>query len=220
MTTNNKRNLSVPKHLWKYANSRLIPTGLFCVIGAIIASLHGGIQKGSINHKIFSSVGIIIFLLAASAFLHILTKIIFMILTTHGLSVGRSAVIKFVLRLIGYAGIFLITLELLGIPIEKLVLGGAVVGIILGVAAQQALANFFASIVLIFSHPFSVGEDIVLFSGALGGKYSGRVIDLGLTHTKIKDDDGNIVFMPNATLLSGAAIMAKKHEQKTEQSKA
>lgn len=206
------------KHPWKYANTRLIPTGLFCIIGAIIASLHGGIQHGSVNHKVFSSVGVIIFIIAASAFLHVLTKIIFKILTTHGLSVGRAAVIQFVLRLIGYAVVFLITLELLGIPIEKLVLGGAVVGIILGVAAQQALANFFASIVLIFSHPFSVGEDIVLFSGALGGKYSGRVIDLGLTHTKLKDDNGNIVYMPNATLLSGAAIMAQKHERKTEPS--
>ncbi len=86
---------------------------------------------------------------------------------------------KFLLRVVGYLFISLTTLDLLGISVERLLFGGAVIGIILGVAAQQALANFFASIVLIFSHPFSVGDDIILFSGALGGKYEGRVVDLG-----------------------------------------
>jgi small-conductance mechanosensitive channel len=205
------------KHPWKYANVRLVPCLVFATVGWIIASIDGNLRTGRFDHRIAAAIGIIIFLLFASGFLHVITKIVFMLLTTHHLSVGRAAAIKFILRLIGYISIFLMTLDLLGISVARLLLGGAVVGIILGVAAQQALANFFASIVLIFSHPFYVGEDIVLFSGALGGKYTGRVIDLGLTHTRIKDEDGNIIYMPNATLLSGAAIMSRKRHPKTEE---
>jgi small-conductance mechanosensitive channel len=207
------------KHPWKYANVRLIPCSILLLAGSILAKADGGIRKGSFNHKAVSSVGVVVFVLFASAFLHIATKIVFMLLTSHHLSVGRAAVIKFLLRLIGYASILLTTLDLLGISVGRLVLGGAVLGIILGVAAQQALANFFASIVLIFAHPFYVGEDIVLVSGALGGTYEGRVIDLGLTHTRIRDKDGNVVYLPNATLLAGAAIRSQKPHPKIDMPK-
>lgn len=205
------------QHPWKYANIRLIPCAVLLTIGAIVATWHGGIRTGHVDHKAIAIVGVVVFVLFASAFLHITTKIVFMILTTHHLSVGRAAAIKFLLRVLGYACILLITLDLCGISVERIVLGSAVIGIILGVAAQQALANFFASIVLIFSHPFSVGDDIILASGALGGKYTGRVVDLGLTHTRIKDPDGNVIYMPNATILIGAAIMSDRQHGKGEQ---
>lgn len=196
------------EHPYQYASNRLIPCAALATIGIIIAMINGS--------NILCVLGVAIFILFASAFLHIVTKLAFLQLTNHHLSVGRAAIIKFLLRIFGYAIILLVTLDLFGISIEKLLFGGAVIGIILGVAAQQALANFFASIVLIFSHPFSVGDDIVLFSGALGGKYTGKVMDLGLTHTRLKDEDGNIIYMPNATVLSGAAIMAqKKHQSKS-----
>jgi len=128
----------------------------------------------------------------------------------HHLGTGRAAAIQFILRMIGYVIILLATLELLGIPIGKLLLGGAALSIVLSVAAQQALANFFASIVLVISHPFAVGEQITLKSGALGGEYSGIVLDIGLTHTKLQDESGEVVLMPNASLLSGAAILVQK----------
>ena len=201
-------------HPWKYTYPRLIPFGLFTIIGAVMATLNGDIRTGHFDHKVFSLVGIIIFILFASALVQTVTKFIYAMLTMHHLSVGRAGAIKFLLQLFGYLAIFLMTLDLFGVSVAKLLLGGAIIGVILGVAAQQALANFFASIVLIFSHPFSIGEDIVLYSGSLGGKYVGRVIDIGLTHTRLKDEEGNIVYMPNATILSGAAIMAKKRRPK------
>ena len=98
------------------------------------------------------------------------------------------------------------TLNFLNVQVGKLLLGGAVLGVILGVAAQQALANFFASIVLIISHPFSVGDNIVITAGALGGEYRGIIKDIGLTHTKLREEDGHIVFLPNATILSSASV--------------
>jgi small-conductance mechanosensitive channel len=110
------------------------------------------------------------------------------------------------MRVAGYIIIVFLVMDLLTIPIGNLLVGGAALGIILGVAAQQALANFFASIVLIISHPFEVGESITINSGALGGKYVGDIVDIGLTHTTLRADDGKFVMLPNSTLLSGATI--------------
>jgi small-conductance mechanosensitive channel len=99
------------------------------------------------------------------------------------------------------------------VPVGHILVGSAVLGIVLGVAAQQALANFFASIILIISHPFTVGESITIVSGGLGGSYEGMVDDIGLTHTKINLVNGNIVKLPNSALLTSAAIVKHVHKQ-------
>jgi small-conductance mechanosensitive channel len=199
------------KHLWRQANIRLLPSAALCVAGAITSAAYGNIRSGNFDRKLIAVLGIVVFVLFATAFLHVLTKTITRLIALSHLTIGRAVAIQFALRIIGYVAVFLITLDLFGVPVGKLLLGGAALGIILGVAAQQALANFFASIVLIISHPFSVGDEIIINSGALGGKYVGRVKDIGLTHTRLEDEKGNLVLLPNATLLSSASIMMEKN---------
>lgn len=200
------------KQLWRQTLVKLAPVTVLMLIGAILTTGVGDIRSGSFSRKAISVIGIFIFMIFASAFLHVITggarKVI-----TYRLGAGRAATIQFAMRTIGYLIIILVTLDLLGIPLGKLLLGGAIIGIILGVAAQQALANFFASIVLIISHPFQVGDYVTLNSGALGGKYVGDIIDIGLTHTKLQTEKGSIVHLPNATLLSGAAITPHRSKE-------
>ena len=61
-------------------------------------------------------------------------------------------------------------LSMLSIPIGRLLLGGAIAGVVLGVAAQQSLGNVFAGLVLLMARPFAVGNRIRIRSGALGGE--------------------------------------------------
>jgi small-conductance mechanosensitive channel len=172
-------------------------------------------QSGNLSRKLLALYGLLVFLFFAVAFLRVLTKAIYKLVSQHHLSAGRAGALQFALRLIGYIAIFVVALDLLGIPVGKLLLGGAALGIILGVAAQQALANFFASIVLIVAHPFAVGQHITINSGGLGGKYIGQIKDIGLTHTRLHDEEGNIVLLPNAALLSSATIIIKPAVAKT-----
>jgi small-conductance mechanosensitive channel len=195
------------KH-WQHANVRLLPSFIIATIGYIMCDRNGHITTGSWDNKFVAIIGLMLFLIFVVAFTQVLTKTVCRIISAHGFTPGRVAAIQFVLRLLGYVTIFLIVLDLLGIPIGKLLLGGAALGIILGVAAQQALANFFASVVIIISHPFSVGDHVTIKSGALGGPYSGQIKDIGLTHTRIQENDGVSALLPNATLLSGAAIVS------------
>ncbi|HET9098220.1 MAG TPA: mechanosensitive ion channel family protein [Candidatus Saccharimonadales bacterium] len=198
------------KHRWRDANIQLIPCGLVAIIGSVVARYHGNIHYGSIDHKLMSLAGVLAFVIFGSAFVHILTNAIKGTLTANRLGIGRAAALSVLIRLAGYLFIFLTTLELIGISVARLLLGGAIFGIILGVAAQQALGNFFASLVLILAHPFSVGENIVIKSGALGGEYVGRVKDIGLTHTRLRIESGETVFLPNSALLAGASVMRQK----------
>ena len=95
----------------------------------------------------------------------------------------------------------LLTLKLLAIPIRDLVLGGAVTGVVVGVAAQQTLANVFAGILLLLVRPFSVGEMVQLCSGQLGGPVTGRVLDVGLAYVRLQSDAGPVA-VPNSQALN------------------
>ena len=116
---------------------------------------------------------------------------------------GTASNLRLGMTVAGYVVISVATLGLLQVPVQKLLLSGAITGVVIGIAAQQALANLFAGLILLTSRPFDVGQWIVLRSGALGGEYSGEVIGIGLTYTELLTDDGKFS-LPNAGVLAAA----------------
>jgi small-conductance mechanosensitive channel len=124
----------------------------------------------------------------------------------HGLLVERAgeshaAVVRYFLLLIGAFATLVITLELFSIPVGQLVLGGALTSVFVGIAAQQALSNVFAGIVLLLARPFRVGDNIRLRAGALGGQFDGIVTDIGITYVRL-DTGGSVMAVPNSQVLN------------------
>lgn len=123
--------------------------------------------------------------------------------------VGRSGgpaagnVLRWVITLAGYIIVVVEVISLLGVPLDRLLLSGAITGVVVGIAAQQSLGNAFAGLVLLFSRPFVVGEYITLRSGALGGQYDGMVTAITLMYTRLATEDGPVTF-PNSGVLNAA----------------
>jgi small-conductance mechanosensitive channel len=193
------------RRLWRQANVRIIPLALAALCGVGLAAYYGNAKPPNFNHHLLTISGVVLFTLAAVACLHVITMTIRKVLT-HYAGAARAASVQFFLRLAGYLVILVVILSLLRIPVAKLLLGGAVTGIIIGVAAQQALANFFASVILLITRPYIVGGRVTLKSGGLGD-FTGLITDIGLTHTKLMLDDGESVLLPNAAILGGTAII-------------
>ena len=70
----------------------------------------------------------------------------------------------------------------------------AVLGIVVGFAARQTLANGIEGIVLAITQPIRIGE-LVTF-----GDDTGTVEDVRLTYTYLRTDDGRRVIIPNELL--------------------
>ena len=70
-----------------------------------------------------------------------------------------------------------------------------------GIAAQQALGNVFAGLVLLFARPFAVGEAIRLRAGALGGTLDGTVVEIGITYVRL-DTGSSVMHVPNSQVLN------------------
>src|SRR5258708_8473482 len=82
---------------------------------------------------------------------------------------AHAAVVRYVLVLVGIFAILLITLDIGRVQVTQLLVGGAVVGVLLGIAAQQSLANLFAGRVLLFALPFPVADRVRFRPAALSG---------------------------------------------------
>jgi small-conductance mechanosensitive channel len=90
---------------------------------------------------------------------------------------------------------------LLVIPQVRAIAGGilasgAVLAVVLGFAAQRTIGNFIAGILIAFSQPVRLGDEVELEGGR------GIVEEIGLTYTWVRLPDGDRLVIPNERLVS------------------
>ena len=123
---------------------------------------------------------------------------------------AHAAVVRYFLLLIGAFATLAVTLALFHVPVSQLLLGGALTSVFVGIAAQQALSNVFAGIVLLLARPFRVGDPILLRAGALGGELTGTVTEIGITYVRL-DTGASVVAVPNSQVLN--AVVGPQPQQ-------
>ncbi len=90
---------------------------------------------------------------------------------------------------------------LLVIPQVRAVAGGllassAVIGIVVGFASQRTLGNFVAGLLIAFTQPVRLGDDVVVEST------EGTVEEIGLIYTFVRAENGDRLVIPNEKLAS------------------
>jgi small-conductance mechanosensitive channel len=90
---------------------------------------------------------------------------------------------------------------LLAIPQVRAVAGGllassAVVGIVVGFASQRTLGNFVAGLLIAFTQPVRLGDEVVVENT------EGVVEEIGLIYTLVRTDNGDRLVIPNEKLAS------------------
>lgn len=91
---------------------------------------------------------------------------------------------------------FVIAFNQIGIQITALLTGVSIVGLAMGLAAQETLANFIAGIVIFWDKPFRIG-DCIEIEGACG-----TVQRVTFRSTRMLDGDGQIIVLPNTFVLA------------------
>ena len=127
---------------------------------------------------------------------------------------AHAAVVRYVLVLVGIFAILLITLDIGRVQLTQLLVGGAVAGVLLGIAAQQSLANLFAGLVLLFARPFRVGDHVRFRAGALSGTIEGIVVDISLTYVRLQTEDGPAL-VPNSQALAASVLLVPDETDET-----
>ncbi len=189
----------------------LLRRGVFAgviAIAALIVSFHYGgflgTGKYQALHKSLAISGAVVFLVAAVIAVRSGTSDVIGLVRAPGrLGDARASTLRLLCLLAGYTLVVLCALSLLHVPVERLLLGGVLTGVILGIAAQQVLGNLFAGITLLFARPFTIGDELTIRSGALGGPVIGRVTGMTLTYVTVLTSAGPVL-LPNSAVLAAA----------------
>ncbi|WP_086821867.1 mechanosensitive ion channel family protein [Allokutzneria sp. NRRL B-24872] len=189
---------------------RVLPLGIAVV--AAVAGLALAGAPGSLLDpddralaKTLLIAGTVLFLCGGIALTRLLAADIDRRFDQRGLQAAGS-IVKIVVTVVGYVLVALTALGLMAVPVQQLLLGGAITGVVVGIAAQQTLANVFAGLVVLFVRPFKVGDTIEVRSGALNGPFVGRVIALGLTYVTLSTEDGTLLLPNSGVLASGLTV--------------
>jgi small-conductance mechanosensitive channel/CRP-like cAMP-binding protein len=103
--------------------------------------------------------------------------------------------------LICYAMLFFIVLQARGdVNLTGLITTSAALTVVIGLAAQTTLGNFFSGLVLQMEHPFSIGDWITY------GSHTGRVIGITWKSTRIRTRDDILIYLPNNELSNGILV--------------
>ena len=76
----------------------------------------------------------------------------------------------------------------------------AVLGLVIGLAARQIIANPLAGILLAIAQPIRIGDTVTI------AEETGRVDDLTLSHTFIDTGDGRLVIVPNEAVVTNVVV--------------
>jgi MscS family membrane protein len=88
-----------------------------------------------------------------------------------------------------------------GVHIGPLVAGLGIAGLAVGLALQKTMANIIGGIALILDDTYNVGDVVHLDTGEVG-----EVTHIGLRSTKILNEDGQLMVLPNDVMANAKII--------------
>lgn len=119
---------------------------------------------------------------AAHTRLRVVRRLVFVVILVIGIAVALSQ----------FAGIKRLATAILA--------SSAVIGLVVGFAAQRSLANMVAGIILAVAQPVRIGDRVTF------EETTGRVDDITLSYTYIDPGDGRLVVVPNELIVSGVVV--------------
>jgi small-conductance mechanosensitive channel/CRP-like cAMP-binding protein len=147
-----------------------------------------------IIHKLFVAISLIVFV-------RFIDRLLIVPLLTRG---GKVALSRFIHQIVVVILSFFVAAGYLhwafDVDVSSVLAGSAVVSIVLGLALQETLGNFFSGMVLQASVPFQPGDWIQI------GEIEGRVVEMTWRAVTLQTASNNHVLIPNSAVAKDKII--------------
>ncbi len=111
-----------------------------------------------------------------------------------------SKTLVYVLRIVLKSVVIIMLIGFLGIDTSALTALVASFGVCVGLAVNGAVSNLAGGVLILVTRPFRV-DDFIEAQG-----YSGTVIDIHITNTKLLTPDNKVIYVPNGALANGSIV--------------
>jgi small-conductance mechanosensitive channel len=123
------------------------------------------------------------------------------------LGLGRAHSAATFVSVILYGVVIMLVITGAGFNLSGLLVGGALTGVIVGIAAQASLSNIIAGVVILFVRPYTVGMYVTVRANTFSGvEYSGQVRDVGLFYTSLLSI-GKEIRVPNSAMVTAVVVL-------------
>lgn len=125
-------------------------------------------------------------------------------LDEHISRIQSKAIAKLFQYIVLAFGLYLGFWEVLGLDMAALLASLGILGIGVALASQQVLMNAFSGILISVIKPIKIDEWVEVSGLPITG--IGRVKDINLMNTVLKDLDGRILYVPNSVMVNNKVI--------------
>jgi small-conductance mechanosensitive channel len=143
----------------------------------------------------------------------------------------EAYLVRNVVLILGYIVLGFVVASMLGVSGESLLASATFSGLILGLALQPVLSNFFSGLLILVSGYIKPGQTVRIAGGIplsliafpaykffsrdyMIPSLKGEVLEIGLLYTKILDVDGNVVKVSNNILLNSSVVLEETSESR------
>ena len=101
-------------------------------------------------------------------------------------------------------------LNILQVSPNSLLIGGGIVSIVVGLIVSTFVGNILAGTLVLVTRPFRVGDTVLI------NNVPGKVEEITAMVTKVKNDIGGRIVIPNTAIMQGGVIITSFREHGTE----
>jgi small conductance mechanosensitive channel len=95
----------------------------------------------------------------------------------------------------------LASLDIFQVSSTTLLLGGGIASIVIGLVISTFVGNILAGTLVLMTHPFKVGDTVTV------NNVPGKVEEITAMVTRIKNDIGGLIIIPNTAMVQGGVIV-------------
>lgn len=156
---------------------------------------------------------------------NVMSAVFFYIMTHLSVSFGRITIVRLYTRrgrseqdrgnfllginqianILGFIFLFFSVLILLKIDIRELFTSLSIIAAAIAILSKDYISNMINGMIIMFSNQYSLNDYVKI------GSHKGRLLDISLANIQIKNDNGDIVLIPNNTFFNSDVINYTKH---------
>jgi len=130
-------------------------------------------------------------------------------LMARHVGVHPATVFQFFMILIASTVIIFALLHIFQVPSTTLLISGGIVSIVMGLVISTFVGNILAGTLVLLTHPFRVGDLVSI------NNVPGRIEEITSMVTKVRNDLGGQIIIPNSAIVQGGVIVTTFAGHKT-----
>ena len=162
----------------------------------LLKNLLGEFSQTFIGELITKVFPIILLIVVAYFAIQFIMKFAKKLIENSKLPKSSHTIATYTIKVILYFIVVMIICSQIGIDVTSLVAAFSIVGVAFSLSLQDSLSNVMSGITLLFTKQFAVDDFIE------AGGVSGTVMNIGLSHCKLKTPDNKEIYVPNSTIVS------------------